>query len=75
MFKMKIIFLTNLNVVEKEYPNRKNQLLSLKNILNSLVNAENMQLPPLYIKLGLMKQFVKALSNDRTNFLVCLKLN
>ena len=36
-----------------------------KNIINdSLVNQKNVILPPLYIKLGLMKQFVKTLDRS-----------
>src|SRR5678815_662722 len=33
-------------------------------VLEPLVQRENIILPPLHIKLGLMKQFVKALDND-----------
>ena len=36
-----------------------------KNIINDpLVNQKHVILPPLYIKLGLMKQFIKALNRS-----------
>ena len=34
-----------------------------------LVNPENILLPPLHIKLGLMKTFVKAINHDGTAFM------
>ena len=40
-----------------------------KNIIKeSLINREKIILPPLHIKLGLMKQFVKALNKDDSCF-------
>ena len=44
-------------------------VLGEKNIKNvPLVNREKVLLPPLHIKLGLMKQFVKALDNEGEYF-------
>ena len=36
-------------------------------IIDSLVDRNNILLPPLHIKLGMMKQFVKALNHDQTH--------
>ena len=48
--------------VRKEWPPRNTIKPEEKNIVNnSLVNWMNIILPPLHIKLGLIKQFVKAL--------------
>lgn len=48
--------------IKKEWPKRENLLVGQKNIISqALVEPEKIILPPLHIKLGLMKQFVKAL--------------
>lgn len=50
---------------QKHWPERKSLEPGSKNILRtSLVDAKKVLLPPLHIKLGLMKQFVKALSKS-----------
>lgn len=49
----------------KNWPARKSLKPGEKNILRkNLVDPKNVLLPPLHIKLGLMKQFVKALPKD-----------
>lgn len=47
------------------WPIRQNMTIGTANVINEpLVDREKIILPPLHIKLGLMKQFVKALSKD-----------
>lgn len=49
----------------KVWPQRRNLLPGTKNILHEpLVERQKILLPPLHIKLGLMKQFVRALPQD-----------
>lgn len=49
---------------QKEWP-RRHWIVGSKNIKQkTLVDKSNILLPPLHIKLGLMKQFVKALNNE-----------
>ena len=51
--------------VRKEWPPRNTMKPGEKNIINDpLVDQKNIILPPLHIKLGLMKQFVKALDRS-----------
>ena len=51
--------------VKREWPTRVSRTLGQKNITNSvLVESSKVILPPLHIKLGLMKQFVKALDKQ-----------
>ena len=51
--------------VRKEWPPRNTIKPGEKNIVNNpLVDRKNIILPPLHIKLGLMKQFVKALDRS-----------
>lgn len=51
--------------VKKEWPKRENMVVGQKNVINEAsVQRENIILPPLHIKLGLMKQFVKALDKN-----------
>ena len=51
--------------IKREWPSREVFILGEKNIKNiPLVNREKILLPPLHIKLGLMKQFVKALDKE-----------
>lgn len=46
----------------KVWPSRESHRIGRKNILNDqLVKAEDVILPPLHLKLGYMKQFVKKL--------------
>ena len=48
--------------VKKDFPAGEDLAVCNKNIINGpLVNPDRIILPPLHIKLGLMKQFVKAL--------------
>lgn len=50
---------------KKNWPKRKSLKPGEKNIVRKkLVDPKNVLLPPLHIKLGLMKQFVKALPKD-----------
>ena len=49
--------------VKREWPLRESLTPGHKNILHpALVDRSNVILPPLHIKLGLIKQFVKALN-------------
>ena len=49
----------------RKWPKRENLVAGSKNIVNEhLVNPDHILLPPLHIKLGLMKQYVKAM--DKT---------
>lgn len=59
-----------LNKYERtEWPPRTMFKLGQKNVLNiPLVRPENIILPPLHLKLGYMKQFVKALKTDSEAF-------
>ena len=51
--------------IKREWPSREVFILGEKNIKNiPLVKREKILLPPLHIKLGLMKQFVKALEKE-----------
>ena len=51
--------------VKREWPTRVSRTLGQKNITNpALVESSKVILPPLHIKLGLMKQFVKALDKQ-----------
>jgi hypothetical protein len=48
--------------IQKDWPPRENLLASSKNVAHPSLAAPKAILPPLHIKLGVMKQFVKALS-------------
>nr|CAI5835337.1 unnamed protein product [Callosobruchus analis] len=51
--------------LRKDWPLRENMDVGEKNVIkDALVEREKIILPPLHIKLGLMKQFVKALDKD-----------
>lgn len=53
----------------QEYPQRRTFAPGYKNVLNMpLVDPSNIILPPLHIKLGLIKQFVKALDKNGPTF-------
>lgn len=49
----------------RNWPMRENMVVGAKNVIHEpLVNRDKIIFPPLHIKLGLMKQFVKALDYD-----------
>ena len=51
--------------IRKEWPKRQNLIVGSANVINeALVERGNIVFPPLHIKLGLIKQFVKALNKD-----------
>ena len=57
--------LTTTHWVKKDWPVREDLAVGNKNIINEpLVNRDRIILPPLHIKLGLVKQFVKALDKN-----------
>ena len=60
----------------KTWPSRINLTLEQINIMRpNLVESANVLLPPLHIKLGLIKQFVKALPKNGQCFqYLCAKL-
>ena len=56
---------TDQHWVKKDWPSRQDLAVGDKNIINEpLVNRDRIILPPLHVKLGLMKQFVEALDKD-----------
>lgn len=61
--------------VRRHWPLRESMTVGEKNIVaEPLVDRNNIILPPLHIKLGLMKQFIKALNRDGTCFgYICTK--
>jgi len=60
---------TKLHFVQKEWPKRENFERDKANVLNEpLVDPQKVLLPPLHIKLGLMKQFTKALDRESEAF-------
>lgn len=60
---------------QRQWPLRNNLIVGDKNILRTnLVDPKNILLPPLHIKLGLMKQFIKALDKNKNCFqYICKK--
>ncbi|UYV67940.1 hypothetical protein LAZ67_5002553 [Cordylochernes scorpioides] len=55
--------------IKKIWPNRKIFTPGYKNIANlPLIDSENIYLPPLHIKLGIMKNFVKAMDRNASGF-------
>ena len=59
----------NEHLTKKNWPTRVKEVIGKNNIINRpLITKEKIFLPPLHIKLGLMKQFVKALNNEGTCF-------
>lgn len=55
--------------VKKEWPKRENMVVGEKNIIHApLVGREKIIFPPLHVKLGLKKQFVKALDTNESCF-------
>jgi hypothetical protein len=61
--------------VRKVWPERTEFPVGLRNVINEpLVNPQKILLPPLHIKLGLMKQFTKALDKEGRCFrYICSK--
>jgi hypothetical protein len=55
--------------VKKEWPAREQLLSGARNITNEpLVDREKILIPPLHMKLGIMKQFTRALDKDGRRF-------
>jgi hypothetical protein len=58
--------------VKKQWPKRENLTPGKKNVTcKTLVDPKKMYLPPLHIKLDLMKKFVKAMDRDDQVFFIC----
>ena len=56
--------------IRQNWPKRSNFKVSEKDILHAtLIDPKNVLLPPLHIKLGMMKQFVKALNRESDCFI------
>ncbi|KAI5725091.1 hypothetical protein M8J77_010864 [Diaphorina citri] len=62
--------------LKKDWPERGTMVVGEKNVINEpLVDRSKILLPPLHIKLGLMKQFVKALDHESDCFkFICMKM-
>ena len=55
--------------IRKEWPLRKDMVVGEQNVVNEcLVDRDKIILPPYHIKLGLIKQFVKALNKEGSCF-------
>ncbi|XP_076037944.1 uncharacterized protein LOC143030832 [Oratosquilla oratoria] len=55
--------------IRSEWPSRESMTLGCHNVIHEpLVKKEKIILPPLHIKLGLMKQFTKALQHNKPCF-------
>ena len=55
--------------VQKQWPKRESLIPGQKNVVStSLINPENISLPPLPIKLGLIKNF-KAMDQNSAGFI------
>ena len=63
--------------IREQWPKRNECTVGEKNILNqSLVSPDKVLLPPLHIKLGLMKQYVKSLDKGGECFkYICQKFS
>ena len=60
---------TKAHYQKQEWPKREKFVVREKNVKNiPLINSKKVLLPPLHIKLGLIKQFVKALDKDGAAF-------
>jgi hypothetical protein len=60
--------------VKKQWPKRENLTPGKKNVIcKPLVDPKKVYLPPLHIKLGLMKNFVKGMDRDGQGFLYLQK--
>jgi hypothetical protein len=56
--------------IQKQWPKRDSLIPGNKNVLNNpLVNPEKVFLPPLHIRLGLMRNFVKAINKNGAGFM------
>ncbi|UYV65021.1 hypothetical protein LAZ67_3002849 [Cordylochernes scorpioides] len=74
--KFPLVLIADASNMKETYENMKLLLKKIeyeryghKNILNSpLIDSENIYLPPLHIKLGLMKNFVKAMDRKASGF-------
>jgi hypothetical protein len=56
--------------IQKQWSNRDSLIPEKKNVLNNpLVNPEKVFLPPLHVKLGLMKNFVKGMDKNDAGFM------
>jgi hypothetical protein len=59
-----------IHYVLKQWPKRNSLIPGKKNVVNNkLVNPEKVFLPPLDIKLGLLKNFVKAMDKNGKGFM------
>lgn len=59
----------NAHYHQEYWPERTEFLMGKHNVKwEQLIDPKNVLMPPLHIKLGLMKQFVKALSNESKAF-------
>jgi len=57
------------NYIQKDWPKRKSNVTGTKNVCQTpIVDSSKIILPPLHIKLGLMKNFVKALNKSGEEF-------
>ena len=55
--------------IKKDWPKRDSLVIGAHNVIEeALVDAKKVLLPPLHIKLGLMKQFVRALNQEGNCF-------
>ena len=55
--------------IRKEWPKREQLVVGESNVVNKpLVGRDKIILPPLHIKLGIMKQFIRAVSQDSPCF-------
>ena len=60
---------TSQHWVKKDWPSREDLTVGDKNVINEpLVNRDRIILPPLHIKLSILKQFVKALNKHGSCF-------
>ena len=59
----------NQHWIQKEWPIRKTLTVGMQNIVNEpIISRNKIVFPPLHLKLGFMKQFVKALKTDSDCF-------
>ena len=55
--------------IQKDWPKRSSYVLGTKNVCQTpIVDSSKIILPPLHIKLGLMKNFVKAMNKSGEGF-------
>lgn len=58
----------NLHYVKKDWPARNAFTIGQRNVIQKPLVTEKIILPPLHIKLGLMKSFVKAMDKEGSGF-------